>query len=154
LGDRFPPLSFLNHMNTPNFTTLIKDAELAAHSWNEFDIATLSCNEAFGLPFNAAKETLTNNVTIAESRKFDLSVFSGAESAFKFPALETNIVVRVTRKPTAHSKLERIDDKIEQLEQKLKVAKIERKKLIEQLAVTGDVDMITDKINLAFTRLK
>jgi hypothetical protein len=34
------------------------------------------------------------------------------------------------------------------------VAKIERKKLIEQLAVTGDVDMITDKINLAFTRLK
>ena len=83
-----------------------------------------------------------------------MSVFSGAESAFKFPDLETNIVVRVTRKPTAHVKLERIDDKIEQLEQKLKVAKIERKKLIEQLAVTGDVDMITDKINLAFTRLK
>jgi hypothetical protein len=99
MGDSFPLLSFLNHMNTPNFTTLIKDAELAAHSWNEFDIATLSCNEAFGLPFNAAKETLTNNVTVAESRKFDLSVFSGAESAFKFPALETNIVVRVTRKP-------------------------------------------------------
>jgi hypothetical protein len=141
-------------MKTPNFTTLIEDAELAAHAWNEFDIATLSCTEAFGLPFHAAKENLIDHLTIAEANKFDLSVFSGPESAFKIPSEGTNIVVRVTRKPTAHLKLKRIDDKIEELEQKLKVAKIERKRLIEQLAVTGDVDMITEKINLAFTRLK
>jgi hypothetical protein len=139
---------------TPTFLSLRQDAELAANSWNEFDIATLACTEAFGMPFQLAKDSLTNNITVADSKKFDLSVFSGAESAFKFPDIETNIVVRVTRKPTAHTKLEKIDEKIDLLEQKLKVAKIERKKLIEQLAITGGIDLVTDKINLAFTRLK
>lgn len=141
-------------MKTQTFSSLVNSAKLAAESWNEFEIAQLACNQAFGVPFDAAKETLVTNVVLAESQNFDLSVFNGKESAFKFPDIETHIIVRVTRRPTPHTKLDKIDTKIEELEQKLKVAKVERKKLIEQLAITGGVDLVTDKINLAFTRLK
>ena len=73
---------------------------------------------------------------------------------FRFPEHNANIVVRITKSPTAHSKIDKLDDKIAQLEQKLKVAKLERKQLIDQLKLTFKVDFITDKINLAFSRIK
>lgn len=141
-------------MATINFQRLVQEGRAAATAWNECDNALTACNEAFGAPFEITKDKLQTDITVAGAHNFDLSVFSGKDSAFKFPEVETNIIVRITRIPTAHNKIDKIDEKIFKLEQQLKVAKIERKKLVEQLAITGDVDMVTDKISLAFTRLK
>ena len=44
--------------------------------------------------------------------------------------------------------------KIADLELKLKLAKSERKALIEQLILKGQVDLLTDKITAVFRRLK
>ena len=84
----------------------------------------------------------------------DLSVFKGDDSLFKFPEFRTNIVVRIDRSPSPHSKLDKINDKIADLERKLKLAKIERDSLIKQLDLTGAVDLVTDKITAVFRRLK
>lgn len=163
-GGSIPPTAFAscggiypstsNHMAKISFQHLVNDGQLAASAWNECDIALTACNESFGAPFEASKAHLQTNIAVAAANNFDLSVFSGKDSAFKYPDLETNIIVRVTRIPTMHSKIDKIDEKIAKLEQQLKVAKIERKRIVEQLAITGAVDLVTDKIALAFTRLK
>ena len=141
-------------MDTPSFRDLVAVGRTAAECWNEFDIAQMHCEQAFGTPFNAAKGILNTDINVAEARGVDLAPFQGPESSFKFPDLSAHIVVRVTRKPTGHKNIDKISAKIEKLELQLKAAKIERKSLIEQLVITGAVDQVTDNIGLAFTRLK
>jgi hypothetical protein len=128
--------------------------ERAAATWDERDRAQTALDEAFGTPFEAAKDNLLRDITIAESSGVDLSVFSGSDSRFKFPDLHTNIVVRISRKPTPHAKLEKLAEKVAKLEQDLKVAKMQLKHTAEQLIAQQECDEITDKITLAFTRLK
>ena len=47
-----------------------------------------------------------------------------------------------------------MDDKIAELERKLKKAKLARKQLIESLALDNKIEFTTGKVNLAFTRIK
>jgi hypothetical protein len=47
-----------------------------------------------------------------------------------------------------------MDDKIAELERKLKKAKLERKQLIDSLALDNKIDFTTNKVSLAFTRIK
>jgi hypothetical protein len=121
--------------------------ERAASTWDERDRAQTALDVAFGTPFEAAKDNLLRDITIAESSGVDLSIF-------KFPDLHTNIVVRITRKPTPHTKLEKLAEKVAKLEQELKVAKMQLKHTAEQLVAQHECDEVTDKITLAFTRLK
>ena len=52
------------------------------------------------------------------------------------------------------SKLEKLAEKVAKLEQELKVAKMQLKHTAEQLVAEHKCDQVTDKISLAFTRLK
>jgi hypothetical protein len=133
---------------------LVQQGRLTAQLYDECDIALSHLNESFGVSYDAARSNLTNDVVKAESSGVNLSLFQGTESLFRFPEYNANIIVRVTKSPTPHAKLEKLDDKIAQIEQKLKLAKLERKQLLEQLKLTFKVDFVTDKINLAFSRIK
>lgn len=148
------PLTSNQSQMTVKLSSLLKLADTAADSWSECDLALAQVNDAFGTPFEAARDNLLSDITQAESEGFDLGVFSGASSKFKFPQYKTNIIVRVSRKPTPHSKLEKLADKVADLEQQLKVAKLKLKQQAELLVQTGECDQVTDKISLAFTRLK
>lgn len=139
---------------TIKLPSILKLADTAADTWSECDLALAQVNEAFGTPFEAARDNLLADVTQADSEGFDLSLFSGAASKFKFPQYKTNIVVRISRKPTPHDKLQKLADKVSDLEQQLKVAKLKLKQQAELLVQTGECDQVTDKISLAFTRLK
>ena len=141
-------------MNTPTFRELLSAGRTAAECWNELDIASVALQQSFGTPFDAAKGNLLTDLNVAESRGCDLSPFSGSQSAFKFPDIESHIVVRFTHKATPHKTVDKLNAKIEKLEAELKAAKVARKAAIEQLIIKGDMDMITDKITVAFTRLK
>lgn len=151
--ERGAPTLPLNQM-TIKLPSILKLADTAANAWSECDIALVQVNEAFGTPFEAARDNLLADVTQADNEGFDLSLFSGAESKFKFPEYKTNIVVRISRKPTLHDKLQKLADKVADLEQQLKVAKLKLKQQAELLVQTGECDQVTDKISLAFTRLK
>lgn len=151
--ERGAPTLPLNQM-TIKLPSILKLADTAANAWSECDIALVQVNEAFGTPFEAARDNLLADVTQADNEGFDLSLFSGAESKFKFPEYKTNIVVRISRKPTPHDKLQKLADKVADLEQQLKVAKLKLKQQAELLVQTGECDQVTDKISLAFTRLK
>jgi hypothetical protein len=151
--ERGAPTLPLNQM-TIKLPSILKLADTAANAWSECDIALVQVNEAFGTPFEAARDNLLADVTQADSEGFDLSLFSGAESKFKFPQYKTNIVVRISRKPTPHDKLQKLADKVADLEQQLRVARLKLKQQAELLVQTGECDQVTDKISLAFTRLK
>lgn len=135
-------------------TDLVSLASVAADAYNDFDLANQQLQGSFGLPYAAAKDNLLRDVTLAEAQGLDLSVFSGADSRFKFPAVDTNIVIRVHKKPTLHAKLDKLMEKVNKLETELKVAKLRLKHEAEQLIAAGDCDEITEKIVLAFTRIK
>jgi hypothetical protein len=139
---------------TIKLPAILKLADTAAGAWSECDQALASVNESFGVPFEAARDNLLADVTQADGEGFDLGLFSGADSKFKFPQYKTNIVVRISRKPTPHSKLQKLADKVSDLEQQLKVAKLKLKQQAELLVQTGECDQLTEKISLAFTRLK
>jgi len=62
--------------------------------------------------------------------------------------------VRIHRKPTQHTKLEKLAAKVAKLEGDLKLAKMCLKHEAEQLVASGACDELTDKIVLAFTRIK
>ena len=151
--ERGAPTLPLNQM-TIKLPSILKLADTAANAWSECDIALVQVNEAFGTPFEAARDNLLADVTQADNEGFDLSLFSGAESKFKFPEYKTNIVVRISRKPTPHGKLQKLADKVADLEQQLRVARLKLKQQAELLVQTGECDQVTDKISLAFTRLK
>jgi hypothetical protein len=135
-------------------TGLVSLASVAAEAFSDFEEAKKQLDSAFGVPFNAAKDNLTRDVMLAESEGLDLSVFSGENSRFKFPTHQTNIVVRVYRKPTPHTKLEALAAKVEKIESELKLAKLRLKHEAEQLIAAGKCDEVTEKIVLAFNRIK
>ena len=133
---------------------LVNQGRISAERYDACDTALSELNGSFGVEYEAAKGNLTSMLTQADAGCVDLSVFQGEDSLFKFPDLRTNIVVRIDRVPTPHQKLDKLDDKIADLELKLKLAKSERKALIEQLILKGQVDLLTDKITAVFRRLK
>jgi hypothetical protein len=133
---------------------LVTLASTAAEAYDEFDQAQSQLNDSFGLPYNAARDNLLRDVTIAESEGLDLSSFSGESSRFKFPKYNTKIVIRVHRKPTEHTKLESLRQTVQNLELQLKSAKLALKHEVEQLVLQGECDEVTEKIVLAFMRLK
>lgn len=135
-------------------TDLVSLGALAAEAYDEFDTAQTELNASFGVTYEAAKDNLLRDFKLAESQGLDLSCFQGTESRFKYNQANTNIVVRITRIPTAHSKLDKLAAKVDKLEAELKVAKMQLKHTAEQLVASGECDEITDKISLAFTRLK
>ena len=139
---------------TIKLSSLLQLGDTAADAWSQCDLALVQVNEAFGTPFEAARDNLISDITQADTEGFDLSVFSGAESKFKFPAHKANIIVRIAKKPTPHTKLEKLADKVADLEQQLKIAKLKLKQQAELLVKTGECDQVTDRITLAFTRLK
>lgn len=134
--------------------SLLEQGRISAERYDACDTALTQLNEGFGAEYESARSNLTSLLVRAENSGFDLDVFRGDESLFKFPEFRTNIVVRIDRSPTPHVKLEKLNEKIADLERKLKIAKIERNSLIEQLNITGVVDMVTDKITTVFRRLK
>lgn len=134
-------------------TELVSLGATAAEAYDECDTALSQLNQSFGVVYDAAKDNLLRDVTLAESQGLDLSIFSGEASRFKFPQHNTNIVVRISRKPTLHVKLEKLAGDVEQLEKKLKLAKAKLKHATEELILSGECDQTTDKIVLAFTRL-
>ena len=139
----------------PTVTTLVEQARTAAELFDECDQALTELNDSFGAPYEAAKQNLINDLVCVDTRNtVDLSVFQGPASLFKFPEFKTNIIVRIARIPSPHSALDKLQDKIEKLEQQLKLAKAERKALITKLELQGKVDLLTDKITTAFTRIK
>ena len=135
-------------------TSLVSLASTAAEAFNDFETAQTQLSESFGVPYEAAKDNLLRDITIAESQGLDLRVFAGNESRFKFPEFDTNIVVRVHKKPTPHEKLEKLSSKVQRLEQELKLAKAQLKHMGEQLVISGECDERTERIVLAFTRLR
>jgi hypothetical protein len=141
-------------MPRPSVLQLVSQARQSAELFDECDHALTQLNASFGVPYESSRNNLIKDLTLAETAGLDLSIFQGSDSLFKFPEFQTNIIVRVTRTPTAHTKLEKLDARIEKLEKDLKIAKIERKKLVEQLTIGGAIDLITDKITTAFSRLK
>ena len=141
-------------MNKQSIPKLVDQAKLSASLFDECDTALTELNEAFGTPYEASRKNLTNDLIVADKAGIDLSVFQGEDSLFKFPEFKTSIQVRVTKLPTAHEKLDRIDAKIRKFENELKILKAERKTLIQRLLLDGAVDLLTDKIVTAFTRIK
>lgn len=133
---------------------LIDLGQTAAECFDDMDEALTQLNGAFGIPYDAARDNLLRDVKIAESEGLDLSVFSGADSRFKFPQFNTQIVVRIHRKPTPHTKLDKLAAKVEKLEQELKLAKMQLKHAAEQMVAARECDEVTEKIVLAFSRLK
>lgn len=134
--------------------TLVEQGKLAARLYDECDSALSELNDSFGTPYEAARTNLTTDLLRADRSGIDLSVFQGKESLFKYPEFNANIVVRITAVPTGHDKLDKVDEKIAQLELKLKQAKLERKHLVEQLKMSSAVDFVTEKIVTAFSRIK
>lgn len=134
-------------------TDLVDLGAIAAEAFDECDTAQKELNEAFGVPYEAAKDNLLRDVRLANDEGLDLSVFSGESSRFKYRQFNTNIVVRISRVPTPHEKLDKLTNKVAKLEQELKVAKMQLKHTAEQLVAAGECDEIVDKIVLAFTRL-
>lgn len=133
---------------------LVQLGQTAADAFNEHDNAQTALEESFGTVFNVAKDNLLRDVRLAETQGLDLSMFSGESSRFKFPQFDTNIVVRIQRIPTRHAKLEKLAQKVAKLEQELKVAKLQLKHLGVELVHAGECDEVTDKVTLAFTRMR
>lgn len=143
-----------NQMQKITTQDLITQGLISAERYDACDNALAELNEGFGKEYEASRANLTSMLYKAESKGIDLSVFRGEESLFKFPEFRTNIVVRIDRSPSPHVKLDKLNEKIADLERKLKIAKIERDSLIKQLEITGAVDLVTDKITAVFRRLK
>lgn len=133
---------------------LVDQGEIAAERYDACDNALQQLNDGFGVEYDSAKKNLQDMLVKADASSMDLSVFQGEESLFKFPDYKTNIVVRIDRIPTPHDKLDKLDDQIAELEKKLKLKKSERKALVEQLMIKGQIDLITDRVSAIFRRLK
>lgn len=133
---------------------LVNQGRISAERYDSCDNALAELNDSFGTEYEAAKSNLNSMLVRADASELDLSVFQGEDSLFKFPEFKTNIVVRIDRIPTPHQRIDKLDEKIADLELKLKLAKAERKALIEQLLLKGQVDLLTDKITAVFRRLK
>jgi len=145
----------LNQMQMKiSIDSIVKQGRVSAERYDACDNALSELNQSFGVEYESAKSNLTSMLFRAEGENVDLSVFQGDDSLFKFPEYKTNIVVRIDRIPTPHTKIDKLDEKIADLELRLKLAKVERKALIEQMVLKGQVDLLTDKVSAIFRRLK
>lgn len=133
---------------------LVDQGEIAAERYDACDNALQQLNDGFGVEYDSAKKNLQDMLVKADASSMDLSVFQGEGSLFKFPDYKTNIVVKIDRVPTPHDKLDKLDDQIAELEKKLKLKKSERKALVEQLMIKGQIDLLTDRVSAIFRRLK
>jgi len=131
---------------------LIKQARESALLWDDCDKALNEVNDAFGASYEAARDKLNSSLTVADQNGFEMSQLQGDDSAFRFPDLGTLVVVRVSKLPTPHKSLETIEMKIERLERELKLAKTERKHLIERLKINAH-EFVTEKVTTAFKRI-
>ena len=141
-------------MTKPTIADLVAHGRHAAEAYDECDAALTQLNDSFGKPYEASRCNLTNELIQADVSGLDLSVFQGEHSLFRFPELDTNIVVRIRRVPVGTDKLVKIDQKIAEMEQKVKLLKNQRKRLVDDLRIIGNTDFITDSITTAFQRLK
>ena len=141
-------------MIKPTIADLVAQGRHAAEAYDECDTALTQLNDSFGKPYEASRCNLTNELIQADVSGLDLSVFQGEHSLFRFPELDTNIVVRIRRVPVGTDKLVKIDQKIAEMEQKVKLLKNQRKRLVDDLRIIGNTDFITDSITTAFQRLK
>lgn len=141
-------------MTKHTIAKLVEQGRHAASLYDECDTALTQLNDSFGIPYEASRSNLTNDLIQADVSGLDLSVFQGKDSLFKYPELDTHIVVRINRIATGNTKLDKLDRKIVDMEEKLKLLKLQRKHLTEELKSIGAVDLITDKITTVFNRLK
>jgi hypothetical protein len=141
-------------MSKLTISKLVDQGRVSARLYDECETALSELNEAFGTPYEAARANLTNDLIKAEVSDIDLSVFQGSDSLFKYPEYKTNIIVRISHKATGHAKLDKLNSDIEVLENKLKLAKLKRKNLTEELKIGGLITFTTDKIVTAFSRIK
>ena len=141
-------------MTKSTINDLVEQGRHAASLYDECDTALTQLNDAFGIPYEASRSNLTNDLIQADVKGLDLSIFQGKESLFKYPDFSTHIVVRINRVASGNSKLTKIDQRIAVMEEKLKLLKLQRKHLVTELATVGAVDFITDKITTVFSRLK
>lgn len=141
-------------MSTVTTSKLLKQGRLAAERFDECDLALAELNDGFGRTYEASKNQLTSMIEVADAASLDLSQFKGDQSLFKFADLRTHIVVRIDKLPTTHKSLEAVDKKIEKLELNLKLAKAERKHLVNQLSLKGAIDLVTAKVITSFRRIK
>ena len=135
-----------------NHSHLLSQGRIAAEAFDECDTALTQLNESYGAPYEAARTNLTKDLILADSEDFDLSIYTGKDSEFRFDDINVNIVVKIYKKPSEHTKLDQIEDRIQKAEKDLKVLKARRKALIEELLIREEIKQSTDKIVTAFTR--
>ncbi len=134
-------------------SSLISLGDAAAHLYNEFDYADTQVKDVFGAPFSAAKDSLVSDFRLAHKEGTDLSCFQGENNRFRYPEHGVKIVVRYTKKPTEHSSLTELQQKIEQLEKELKLTKMLLKNRSEELIAFGECGQVVERIDLAFSSL-
>jgi hypothetical protein len=133
---------------------LRSQGRIAAEAWDECDTALTELQDGYGAPYEAARTNLTKDLILADGEGFDLDLYTGKDSEFRFDDINVNILVRISKKPSEHTKLDQIEDRILKAETDLKVLKARRKALIEELLLRQEIHESTDKIVAAFTRLK
>ena len=74
---------------------LVNKARKAATLWLECDDALSEVEETYGTPWEAARQTLTSALTIADGDGVDLEQYQGPDSLFKFPEMGTMVMVRI-----------------------------------------------------------
>ena len=131
---------------------LINQARKAAETWSECDEALAQCADAFGQPFEDAREKLNTSLLKADHNECDLTQFQGPESPFRFPDLGALVIVRISKVPTPVKQLETVEARIERIERELKLAKNERKRLLERLTINGH-QFVTEKVTTSFKRI-
>ncbi len=141
--------SLLINMKTDQ---LVTKARKAATLWLECDDALSEVEETYGTPWEAARQTLTSALTIADGDGIDLEPYQGPESLFRFPEMGTMVMVRISRVPIPTDELDRINIRIEKLERELQLARNKRKAYIAALKIKAH-DFVTEKISTAFKRI-
>ena len=131
---------------------LVTKARKAATLWLECDDALSEVEETYGTPWEAARQTLTSALTIADGDGIDLEPYQGPESLFRFPEMGTMVMVRISRVPVPTDELDRINIRIEKLERELQLARNKRKAYIAALKIKAH-DFVTEKISTAFKRI-
>lgn len=134
-------------------TKLIKKAEKAAEAWSESDLALIQWQESFGHAFDTRKENLTADLESQARKGLDLNQFQGKETPFRFDDLGAHIVVRVTKVPTPHEELQKVEDEIAELKKQIKVLELQKKAVLGQLTLEEEIKFSVEKVGLAFKRI-
>lgn len=132
---------------------LIKRGHDTALKWSECDEALVAVNETFGEPYDSARKALHNDLLVATSREVPLDTFKGDNNPLRFEDLKVLVVVKPSLVPAPDKKLEDIDTRIERLERELKLARTERKSIIEKLKIK-DHEFVISQISTQFRHIK